>query len=394
MTGVLRPCLLTALVVSLTASATELLSDDFEEGSLAKWQCASCERPPSSVRISPLAAHRGTKGFRLDDAENSAGAGSGASAYVDLGARPNLYARTWVRLTQTNAVGDSMLLDVFASTVNLNNVYLETSGSLLTLAGDKKPGLVSRSPTSATLSDGNWHLLEAAATGGGTANGARTLWLDGVQLAAESGLDWTSAAWIANTFALGQAWSVNRQFVGTVDFDDVRVSDAPLASRWVLVPAAQPVEEGACVPLEVELQDSLGALAPAPYAVAFAVTGPVTLFSEPTCSQSLTSPTLPIATSRLALYARFDSVGNVGLGVSHPDFLATTASWVVQGASEGAREHGFYSVSCAQAPASDLAGWLILLPALAARISSRCGGRRAGQSPRCAPSSKRFSRTV
>jgi hypothetical protein len=392
MGGMTRPCILALLVASLPSGAAELFADDFESGALGSWQCGVCERPPNWVRASALAAHRGTYGFRLDDSENVSGADSGASASVALSPTSHLYGRAWVRVTQTNNQGDALLLDFINGLQNLNNVYLNFPSGTLVLAGSTKPATFVTLPTTGVLSDGEWHLVEAAVTGGGTLAGARTLWLDGRQLATETGLDWVGADWTPNQFVLGEAWSTQRTFVGIVDFDDVRLSDQPLASRIVVQPVASPVAR-TCIPFTAELRDSVSnTVAQAPYALTLNVTGPTALFANEDCSQPLATPTMTKGATVTTFFGRFDSSGVVTMAVSHVDFLSSDVPLDILPA--GAGDRGLYAISCAQVPAELLAVELTLLLMLSVRTSSRPRGRTAAQSRRSLPSSTHSDRTA
>jgi hypothetical protein len=374
------------------ANAAELFSEDFESNTLSAWQCFDCVRGPSSIATSNAAAHRGAFGGELIDAENITGAGSGAAASVVFSASSAVYVRAWVRVAETNGLGDTVLLNIINSAQNLNNVYLAYPDGSLSLAGSQQPDVFSRLPTGFALALGDWHLLEAAATGGGTDAGVRTLWVDGVQKATQTGLAWSGADWIASTFILGQAWSTDRRYVGKVDFDDLRISTEPMGSV-LAVTASPPLTQGGCVPLTVELRDSVAnAPAAAPYALDVAVSGPGAVFDDAACTHAIDSVRIDKGARLGTAFGRFDARGSVVLVASHPDFLS--ASSMVQ-ISESAALRSFYAISCASAPLAPEGLVLILLLARAStRTSSRCGAHRAWRCRRSAPSWRRSDRSA
>lgn len=94
-------------------------------------------------------------------------------------------------------------------------------------------------------------------SGAGSADAGRHLWLDGVPLISQPGVDFSDARMSIGRVAVGQPYADGRRWLGTIDFDDLRTAAEPLASR-LEVQAPDGGFIGECLPLEVQLRASFG----------------------------------------------------------------------------------------------------------------------------------------
>jgi hypothetical protein len=144
-------------------------------------------------------------------------------------------------------------------------------------------------------------LVECTVRGLGTLAGERLLHANGVRVAEQRNLDLRDAG--IRTAGLGQPYSSDRRFVGTLDFDDARVADRLQASRLWVDAGVSAFVRGQCAPVDVGFLDSEGGSQPMPYDVQLAsVVLQAQLFSDPACASSLLAPTLVSGQTQLRLY--------------------------------------------------------------------------------------------
>ena len=72
----------------------------------------------------------------------------------------------------------------------------------------------------AWVPDNDWHLMEVAVTGIGTATGETRWYVDGALSVQRTGLKWTNTNFKVTNWLLGAIYSKNDTFTGTIDFDD------------------------------------------------------------------------------------------------------------------------------------------------------------------------------
>ncbi|MFP2933465.1 hypothetical protein ACLESO_51625 [Pyxidicoccus sp. 3LG] len=351
------------------------LADDFETGTLR-----SSEAPPGrwdhATVISPnrlasgaVGAHRGRYGLTVTDSTSEEGAVVSVVQDQDP-LTSELHVRTWLRLRAVSTYGGLVLMQALPASVELR--LLEHEGGLIwELAGRDGPGpnptYVSR--RGSRVETERWYLVELSARGLGTPAGEARLWVDGVeQVAPLSGRDWNHPEYEVDVFIVGEPWSDTGTFQGSIDFDDVRVSATPQASRLEL---RRPVEASSgCIAVDVSLRGSASnAPAPAPYDTDVALhvrEGEGTFHADGDCRSPVTGALLPAGVSERQVYFRPGGPGGVAtLEASHPDFLSARLGVESDGGPESdpdeeeAGSPWTADLGCASAP-----GALVTLPFL------------------------------
>lgn len=305
-----------ALGAARVARAQAYVTEDAEGGSFLKTdvpsgQWSSVEQPgTSTVGFSTAAPHRGQRMLEVTDVTSQPGAGNGPALYATLSGAPtgSYFLRTWLRVASTNHQGSIVVTQVVGNVANnaFCDLLLSFPGAVLSAQGVNAGNTWSIDATNASLGVGSWHLLECGLSGVGTAAGARTVWLDGVQVAQRTGIDW--AGTFLTEVAAGIPWSDVRTFTGTVQLDDLRTSATPPASRVVVSSAAGDLRVGDCHPLQASLQSSSGGTASAPYDLpvdltwSLAGTGTPTgqLFADAACTVPTSTVTVPAGSSEVS----------------------------------------------------------------------------------------------
>lgn len=402
--------------VPMLVSAADLIADDFESGNLSTWGSPSVTSGLNTLRAETEAAHRGSFGMRFVDANGASGDGDEGGIGLNTAPLVDSYMRGWIRITASNGLGRITVIDFFNGSANLNNTNLVFNSRLYQLSGSDRGGAYPEANATPAFERGEWHLVEAAVRGGGTAAGERSLWIDGVLQGRHSNLDWASSAWVTRRIAIGAPYSKDRRFQGTVDFDDVRfTTHAPASTLRTSIAATG----NGCRAVTVELVDSgAAALAPAPYDVDAAFQIPGTVHQANDCSDAA-STTLRIAAGSTSAtgYLRFTEAGTFDVSASQPDFLSSppvsveveegtaleptppnptapegggNADGNGNGADNGDGDvrESLYRFGCAVG--GEALTWAALLPLLflAARTCSPSCARTAAQSRRCGPSSR------
>jgi MYXO-CTERM domain-containing protein len=183
---------------------------------------------------------------------------------------------------------------------------------------------------------------------------------------------------------MGEPWSDTGPFVGSIDFDDVRVSAAPMASRLELRRAEGASASPGCLAVDVGLWSSAsGALAPAPYETEVALTvsaGQGTFHADEACRAPVLVLVLPTGSSGRRVYFRPGGTGDTAtLAASHPDFLPAKLDVQGQGSGEvpgetpedGAAGPWTTDLGCTSAPGALFALPLLLAPWLRRRRERR-----------------------
>lgn len=319
--SLLSPILL--LLLSSGASAAIDSSgrffDDFESGTEllsevppGKWDRRANNDASVTLDSSTSAAHRGLRGLRLDDNQSSTAAAQRVDLEVDnLGqSSASVRFRSWIRFQNTTTPNADYFL--FATMMNSSNSFILEMGfypnsNRLYLAGRDRNAAYTFEIATPALSSGTWYLVESVLLGIGTANGTRRLYINGVLEAQRTGIDLTGVS--VARLRVGQVFAQRGDFVGRVDFDDLRTSWVPQASRIELnlLPAAV----GACTPVTASVlgsEDSTALTTPISETVSLNSNGTVRLFTTSACSGAGTlSSTLTIApgaTTSNTVYAK------------------------------------------------------------------------------------------
>ena len=281
--------------------------------------------PQSTMAASASAAHRGNFGLRLIDGE--AGTGNAADTSLFDDGAPlfgEFHARTWVRIVSTNQLGQPIIAQVSNGTgiaPSLVDVKVRSNLDLL-LGGFESDAGYSEAAADAGLQVGVWHLLQLSLTGVGSADGGRSLWLDGVEVAQQR-VDFSGTRLPVGRLALGEPYADDRRWLGTIDFDDVRTAGVPLATGFSVRLPGDGGFVGECLPLEVSLRARFGGR-PATTGEALQVTldaGALgELFEDSACALQVASGVMPAGTSSVTLSFRASAPAPSVLA-THPDFL-------------------------------------------------------------------------
>jgi hypothetical protein len=324
-------------VPALVPVLPEALVDDFESPGLlvtdtpaGPWT-GSVQRQTATIAIDPAAAHRGSAGLRVTDPDSVGTQGAVTELAFSMAPRAgDFHARAWIRVSPTIAAGSFNPLEVLnsqASAVAMAEVILDLATGAIALGGDDRAGYITDA-TSASLVPGRWTLFELAVDGAGGAPGAgrRRLWVDGQLAADRAGLDFSGAPWMVQEVEVGQPWSDDRSFTGTIDFDDVRLSTRPQVSHSVAQVPAGSYQVGSCIPVTLTLRDSASGgawpsfepvdLAPAASGVAGA------FFSSSTCAGApLGALSLPAGQTGGTVYFRADGYGTAVFRADSADLV-------------------------------------------------------------------------
>lgn len=272
------------------------------------------------------AAHRGDAGLRHVDASSGPDGGAGLAIRQAFdAATPDVHARAWIRTTPAQRVGALSILQLTASVANeaaLASVGFDFSAGVLEVSGVDAQGTTTRERTGASIPTGTWQLLELALTGLGTLNGSRAVWLDGEPVSLRSAIDLRGLS--ADEILLGQPSTQDGAFVGIVDFDDVRVSAAPLPAMLHVDLPAQ-AQSGACAAAGIQLRSSTTSL---PARTEAHITVPLTvssgradLFLDEACQHPTTSIDIPAGFAGVTVFWRAPGAGRVQLDATHTDLL-------------------------------------------------------------------------
>jgi hypothetical protein len=336
--------------VTATAVPGQIFESDFESGTLSvndappgEWPNVDAE-PNIALSAAAAAAHRGGFGMRVHDQDPQTGNHPGSHGEFDFSATPvttgSYFARFWMRLTSSNDVGDIAVGRIAGTGLTgggaLNAPGITFPGAVLQVGGYDATPTFLNDITSLSLVVGQWYLVEMGASGFGTANGNRTVWVDGALIHDRSPINWTGVA--VTIFDLGLPNSNESEFVGVLDFDDARTSlTAPASTLKVAAPTG--AGTGDCVPVGVSLVTSSGVTADAPYdvVVSLASGGEGAFYSNVGCTSTATTATIATGASSVTAYFKSPNQATVLLSASHLDFLGGSASLnvIVGGCSGG-----------------------------------------------------------
>ncbi|MBN8233284.1 hypothetical protein JYK02_37790 [Corallococcus macrosporus] len=363
--GVLAGCL---LLPFMSAHASEGFADDFETGTLlpedtppGRWDDSGMVGT-NTFTSGAAGAHRGRYGLTVVDRATASGSQASINANVTA-LTSEVHMRTWLRMRDVGAVGSAVVMQGLPALVELR---LLAPGPAWELALRNGSGRTYVSLHGAKVEAERWSLVELRVRGMGTAAAEARLWVDGIEQGPGlTGLDLRDDANKVDKVVVGEPWSDTGTFTGFLDFDDVRVSDAPMASRLEL---RRPEAEGAkdCLAVDLSLRaSSTGTLAPAPYDtdVSLAVEGDKGGFhTEKDCDSPVTRVRLPTGTSERRMYFRPQGpAGTVTWQASHADFLPASLTVDVEALPSDADGGGPWTteLGCTSAP-----GAVLALPAL------------------------------
>ncbi|MFL5320318.1 MAG: MYXO-CTERM sorting domain-containing protein [Myxococcaceae bacterium] len=326
----------------------DIFSSDFDGTLLTTdsppgpWHAVSVA-PGNTVASVAAADHfSGDGGLRIVDNTGSGTAGLEAqvSAYLE-GNSGDLYFRGWVAFTPAPPVSSNEFIFEATSSTGLAPLSLSYDNPFR-LSGHDKNGNLLSSNCSVGIAPTSWNLVELGITGVGTANATRTFWVNAVQCAQQTNIDLTGM--LITGFNLGEPASVERSFVGTIDFDQFRVTTYPPASLiWVLMPTQ--IEVGVCTAGKVQLQDSRGFAAPAPKDEPIFISAPsiAAIYTDPACTMPVASQiTIPGGTSSVPIYVKGSSTGTTTIPVGSFDFFPRSPAFdiVPAGSLDGGTDGG------------------------------------------------------
>ncbi|WP_395847020.1 LamG-like jellyroll fold domain-containing protein [Cystobacter fuscus] len=367
------------LLQPLTAAAatTDWFSDDFETGALiapeGRWDNARSVSPNTLVNGAE-GAHRGQYGLTLIDRNNSSASEyQGGTDFESTPLTSEFFLRSWMRLRDVGNLGKVVAIQANPMRVELR---LLPPSPVWELSVSKGTEQTYASVHGTQVEQERWYLVEFSARGLGTTHGEARLWVDGVEQgeaderAALSGIDWRNTTmYVLKWLQVGEPWTDQGYFTGSIDFDDLRVSAAPMASRLRLQRPADASTSSGCIAVDVSLRNSAtGALAPAPYEtdVSLSTTaGEGQFHTEKACGSPVERVRLPTGSSERRVYFRPEgSRGVMTLAASHPDFLPATLQVEGDGTSGGDVDGGAagpwtMGLGCTSAP-----GALVPLPVL------------------------------
>ncbi|MBL8956030.1 MAG: hypothetical protein JNK82_34970, partial [Myxococcaceae bacterium] len=242
------------------------LDDDFErvggtpEG--AVWTEYEERNANEVLSVTAEAAHRGAGGLQFKDTQP--GTGNAVCSHLikrrDAGTAEGSL-RSWLRVRGTNGQGYNISLFLESENGTDPTQGGFTGSNLIHNAESVDTGQNIRN-TNLPFDAGVWMLYELSVRECDDAGACSArLLVDGRERS-----QWPIRRGTTRVFNFGVgAVFCGAEFQGTVDFDDVRFHERPLASTLVVTgDSAAPSE---CAPLRVELRDSFGAPADAPYDV-------------------------------------------------------------------------------------------------------------------------------
>ncbi len=348
------PAVATASVRTLLAAAcalcatqvlaAPLFSDDAESGTLT-----SDQSPPGAwARLGPgpaantisshqEAAHRGTRGIRHIDAANAPVKAVQGLVASDLApVQGSVTGRFWFRHTPQSTTGNLMVfkLEGVDAQVRIRHDGGELHWDLAGRSGEGDDWTTFIGPDSGpSLNVREWQLVELLVEGMGSANGKLSLFVDRKLVVARSDLDFKTR--VLRGLDLGGVWSDEASFMGLSDFDDVRVSVEPPASRIGLALASDAETANGCVPITLSLHDSpTDALAPAPYDVDVSLVAPERsgrFFEDDACTREIDRKSVPAESTSTTVYFAPGSAGTFTLKAEHLDFFPASLSLVSTG---------------------------------------------------------------
>lgn len=311
-------------IAAIAVAQPSILEDGFEGRTMpfaAPWSDQYTFE--GTLSLPAAAAHRGAQGLRLVDTVSGGanGAGSALRSLRTATIASTLWYRGWQRLTTHTGNGDSVFVmlceagsgaGAFQQQYEIENDIMKVGGFTATTYTSRDVGTF----------DGGYRLMELGVENMGTTTGRRELWIDGVNVAnTTENFAFGNAveAWVQ----VGQVYmETGRGFMGTVDFDDVRLSFARPASRVTLT-TPDAGQQGACVTGQLGLATSRGdvvTFAPTAFSVTLASNRGSAHFGG-TCAGGSTFGIDAGSTGPWVVSWRLGDAGTATMGATADDFL-------------------------------------------------------------------------
>ena len=177
---------LSPLGVSATSESGQTFWNQVPPG---PWCCTAINNLLNVIGLSPAAAHQGSQGIRWVDNENVVPAGGGTSLlFLSAPVGPQLYARAWVRLTSSNALGIVHFMSLGRGGTEYLGLAFHNPGTSFSMGGFTGTGGYYSVTGTGSMPVGAWHLIEIGAEGLGTNSGTARAYLDGLLLASNTGI--------------------------------------------------------------------------------------------------------------------------------------------------------------------------------------------------------------
>ena len=339
------PLLLVTLLSNVALAQGALFYDDFEAGPVfdaGRWTKPAMA-DPDFFDSSPLAVHRGDAGLRaVQTVVGPTPPGHGAADYFFTSDAGEYHVRLWVRQSQLWDAGTVEFVDLFSNGIANGTVIgavLQPDGTLY-VGGFHIDGGHQGVTIDAGAQVGSWSVVELLARGMGTAAGAHELWVNGQQMAVETGFDWTGA--YPTSLEVGINWG-DGNFRGIMDFDDVRAGPGPLANSLRFANLPPQTQSGICIPVTVEAVDLNGALAPYPLATTISLIADGGLWSpNSNCSAPSNPLHAPLAAlgSSVSAYLLAGAPGTLLVSAVQGDLLPGAAQMPVTAADGSVQDAG------------------------------------------------------
>jgi hypothetical protein len=252
---------LVTLLVLLSAQ-TQLV-DDFE-GSLLRidvppgvWFGFANPRANVSMQVAGGCGYGGNACLRLTDRASSAGAENSLIVTSELSGAGRQRSRFWFRPTI-----DSPGIQMAFAFISINS-GISTAVESVYFFANRQLGIqcwdglsIPTIPSTRVPAPTGWMLVELATEGVGTNNGQCALALNGVEVARQTGLNWSGRSY--NGHALGQNYG-ERSFTGALDYDNYRISRSPIPSRITLSANPASATTAECREVTIEFHESFAA---------------------------------------------------------------------------------------------------------------------------------------
>jgi hypothetical protein len=265
-----------ALALSPLVAVAAYPIQDFESGSLPG-SCTQDFFNGTTATASGPGAHRGSFGLRVVDT-NSPPNGTGTEYQLVCAISPAVngafYLRVWLKLSGINNQGTFEAIQILSATFPNGDSVVSavevtptgSNGSFRMREAGTNPGSgVSQGGYGSTFASGSWNLIEVWVDRMGQSNGSVRFYVNGTQQTQRTGLNFNGHT--ISSVKLGEPFSSDLDFAGTIDFDDLRTGNTPPASRVaVSLPGGSAVPVGQCVDLSISVISSFtGAAVAAPF---------------------------------------------------------------------------------------------------------------------------------
>jgi MYXO-CTERM domain-containing protein len=273
-----RLVLLTSVVFAAHAPAQVIFSDNFETGTLltsenppGKWPTlnGASGAPWQTIEASDGGAFSGSYGMVLSDFfDGGTGLMTGKHLRYDFTTTfGNVYTRARFKVTRDAGSGGPYAVQMHGNIFNgtIAEFGFEGPGNEIGLnCGDATTFV--KCPAKQGLTMNEWHELNLAMEGLGTATGICSLVLDGTPVCVAQ-VDWTTVgavAILAGTGAMNSTWD------GTLSLDDVVITSGTPPPSALVLRGAPRGDAGGCMPFQVSVIDGVDGGLRAPLSPTFA----------------------------------------------------------------------------------------------------------------------------